>query len=166
VLYRDCRQEGLCGVMPQIRRAEEGDAEELTQLARRAKASWGYSETWQREWESALSFSTEYIRLEEVFVAESKGTLLGIVAVRDDPTTGPEIDHLWVLPESQGRGVGRLLLKQAVQMAKERGWASLRIESDPNAQPFYERMGATKVGDVSAPVAGVERSLPVLRLPI
>ncbi len=36
----------------------------------------------------------------------------------------------------------------------------------PHAQPFYERMGAIKVGDVDAPVAGVQRSLPVLRLPI
>ena len=36
----------------------------------------------------------------------------------------------------------------------------------PDAQPFYERLGATQVGELAAPVAGEERVLPVLRLVI
>jgi len=152
-------------VRAQTRRAREEDAEELTRLARRAKASWGYPESWQREWEPVLSFSAEYITSETVFVVESEGVLIGVVAIRE-PAAGPEIDHLWVLPESQGCGVGRALLEQAIEVAKERGWVALRIESDPNAQAFYERMGASQVGEIEAPVAGVQRSLPVLRLPI
>ena len=150
---------------PTIRRAAVGDAAELTRLARRAKASWGYPASWQREWKHVLSFSAEYIGREEVFVAESEGTLVGVVAMQD-AASGPEIDHLWIAPESQGRGVGRALLEHAIQVAEGRGWNELRVESDPNAQAFYERMGAIKIGDVDAPVAGVARSLPVLRLPI
>jgi hypothetical protein len=48
-------------------------------------------------------------------------------------------------------------------LARERGGHELRIESDPYAEPFYERLGAVRVGETPAPVAGVERCLPVLR---
>ena len=150
---------------PAIRAAVAGDADELTRLARRAKASWDYPASWQREWEPVLSFSTEYIAREEVFVAEAQGKLVGVVAMQE-AASGPEIDHLWISPESQGRGIGRALLGRAIEVAERRGWKELRIESDPNAQAFYEHMGAIKVGDVDAPVAGVARTLPVLRLSI
>ena len=76
----------------------------------------------------------------------------------------PEISHLWVAPKSKGLGVGRQLVKQALEVAKSRGWRSLRIVSDPNAQRFYESLGAAQVGEVAAPVGGTDRVLPVLRL--
>ena len=44
-----------------IHKARNSEAEELTQLARRAKASWGYPEPWLREWEPQLKLSSDYI---------------------------------------------------------------------------------------------------------
>lgn len=98
-------------------------------------------------------------------MAESRGIVVGVVGVGRDPD-GPEVHHLWVSPESQGRGLGGSLLHRAVDVAKELGWLSLRIVSDPYALPFYERVGAQRIGDVDAPVAGTERTLPLLRLDI
>ena len=43
-------------------------------------------------------------------------------------------------------------------VAKENHWTSLRIVSDPYAQPFYERLGAIKVAEVAAPVGGTTRA--------
>jgi hypothetical protein len=40
----------------------------------------------------------------------------------------------------------------------------LEIESDPNAQGFYERMGAKVVGDHVGEVDGELRILPVLEM--
>jgi predicted N-acetyltransferase YhbS len=147
-----------------IQKAHNSEAEEITQLARRAKASWGYSAAWLREWEPQLKLSSDYIDRHSVFVARIGNTLVGVIALEDSGE--PEISHLWVAPESQGLGVGRRLVKQALEVAKSRGWSSLRIVSDPNAQRFYEGLGAAQVGDVAAPVGGTERVLPVLRLPV
>lgn len=147
-----------------IRKARNSEAEELTKLAYRAKASWGYPETWLREWEPQLKLSADYIDSHSVFVARNGNALVGVIAL--ESSGEPEISHLWVAPENQDLGVGRQLVKLALKVAKSRGWHSLRIVSDPNAQPFYEGLGAVKVGEVAAPVAGADRVLPILRLSV
>ena len=40
------------------------------------------------------------------------------------------------------------MLYEVITRCKELGAHVLEIESDPNAQGFYERMGAKKVGEV------------------
>jgi predicted N-acetyltransferase YhbS len=61
-----------------------------------------------------------------------------------------------------GRGIGRALFLHAVNKARELGARTLYIESDPNAEGFYLRMGANRVGVVSGKVAGLFRELPLL----
>ena len=148
-----------------IRAGRVEDAAELTRLAQLSKASWGYPEAWLSEWESELEISAEYIQQNAVFVAESEGRLIGVVGVGEGPE-GPEIGHLWISPGSQGLGLGRTLVDRAREVAHEARWTSLRIVSDPFAQPFYEKLGAIQVDAVAAPVGGIERTLPVLRLEV
>ena len=145
-----------------IRHAEPADAGKLTLLARRSKASWGYPESWLREWQSQLSFSAAYLRRHPVFVASNAAEIVGVIALEDG--VEPELAHLWIDPVWQGQGLGRQLVRRALDAAGEIGWESLRIESDPHAQSFYERLGAIRIGEVKAPVAGTQRLLPVLRL--
>jgi len=147
-----------------IRPARVDEAEELTRLARQAKAAWGYPDAWLQEWAPRLSFSAAYLAVHAVFVAASEGEPIGVIALEDEDE--PEIAHLWVQPARHGAGVGRALVRRAMEYARQRGWASLRVETDPHAQAFYERMGAVRVGTVPAPVAGLDRQLPVLRLPV
>jgi predicted N-acetyltransferase YhbS len=148
-----------------IRTARVQEAAELTRLARQSKAAWGYPDAWLREWESELEISAEYIQRNAVFVAELEGGLVGVIGVGVGPE-GPEIGHLWISAESQGQGLGRALVDRAREVAVQEQWTSLRIVSDPYAQPFYERLGAVPVGEIEAPVAGTERTLPVLRLEV
>jgi GNAT superfamily N-acetyltransferase len=147
-----------------IRPGTAVDADAMTDVARRAKASWGYPAEWLREWEPILSFSPEYIESHPTFVVEMGGDVVGVAVLETDPT--PELAHLWVAPGSQGKGVGRVLLGHVGVYAARAGWSDLRIESDPNAVAFYERAGALIVGEVSAPVCGLDRRLPILRLPV
>jgi len=42
------------------------------------------------------------------------------------------------------------------------GFRSLKIESDPNAEDFYQRMGARHVGASVTELEGQRRELPVL----
>lgn len=52
------------------------------------------------------------------------------------------LDHLWVVPEKFGTGIGRALFQHALQQAEALGAEFLELEADPHAVGFYERMGA------------------------
>ena len=73
------------------------------------------------------------------------------------------LEHLWVLPEQMGRGFGRRFFAHAAAFAAERGALSLTIEADPNAEPFYQRMGALRVGTRESQIDGSTRLLPLLK---
>jgi GNAT superfamily N-acetyltransferase len=75
--------------------------------------------------------------------------------------------HFWVEPDCMGQGVGRALFADALREAARLRCRELRIESDPNAEPFYRKVGAIPRGRVAAPVAGERgRWLPVLTCPL
>jgi GNAT superfamily N-acetyltransferase len=69
---------------------------------------------------------------------------------------------LWVLPEAMGKGVGRRLFDHALDRAKLRGFDALDIESDPDAEGFYLRMGAHRIGTKATEVERQKRELPLL----
>ena len=53
---------------------------------------------------------------------------------------------LFVEPSALRSGVGKALLVWATDVAKELGATRLIIDADPDAAPFYRRMGAYDVG--------------------
>ncbi len=74
------------------------------------------------------------------------------------------LDNLWVLPGSMGQGIGSQLFAHALEKSRARGAAFLKIEADPNAQGFYEKMGMYKVGEHLSQVDDQPRILPVLEI--
>ena len=60
-----------------------------------------------------------------------------------------KLHKLYVLPEAQGRGLGRVLIEAVEAAAREAGDATLRLDvnRDNGATGFYERVGFTKVGE-------------------
>ena len=71
------------------------------------------------------------------------------------------LEKLFVDPGAMGRGIGRALFTWAIDAARERGGRVLVIEADPQAVPFYQRLGAVPAGHApSASIPG--RALPVL----
>jgi len=76
------------------------------------------------------------------------------------------LDNLWVLPEFMGRGIGPQLFQHALERSRERGESVLKIEADPNAQSFYEKMGARQIGEHHSEVDGQMRVLPVMEISI
>jgi GNAT superfamily N-acetyltransferase len=74
-----------------------------------------------------------------------------------------ELGHLFIEPGLVRRGHGRRLLERAARTAHVLGFRTLRIQGDPNAEPFYQSLGARKVGTQrSASIPG--RELPVFEL--
>lgn len=60
---------------------------------------------------------------------------------------GCELDGLFVEPERMRGGIGRLLIEDAKQIARERGAKRIDVVANPQAVAFYEAVGFVSVGD-------------------
>lgn len=128
-----------------VRPARAGEARLLTDLCLRSKAHWGYDAAFMRQAATGLDVTDDDIAAGEVFVAEDPaGRALGIYALDVDGAT-VDLDRMFVDPAAIGTGVGRALFAHAVARATTHGCTTMTILADPNAAPFYERMGAVFV---------------------
>ena len=146
-----------------IRKASPEDAASLTQIAHDAKRHWGYPEHWIKHWQDDLTISPDFIVANQVFVAEQDDQILGFYALKIRHEKA-ELDHLWVAPEHIGSGVGKQLFIHAMQSAARRHVSEIEILSDPNAEGFYQKMGAHRVGETVSEIDGKSRSLPRLTI--
>jgi GNAT superfamily N-acetyltransferase len=135
----------------------------LTQIAHDAKRYWGYPEHWIKHWQNDLTISSDFVEANPVFVAETDNQILGFYAliIREDKA---ELDHLWVSPEHIGAGVGKELFLHAMQTAASRNVSEVEISSDPNAEGFYRKMGAHRLGEVVSEIDGEPRVLPRMKV--
>jgi GNAT superfamily N-acetyltransferase len=145
----------------EITRARPADAPALSAIAWAAKAHWGYPAHWMEQWRELLTITPEFIAANETFAAVRDGRMIAFHALLETAET-LRLEHLWVLPEQMGQGVGRILFAQATARATVRGASRLTIEADPNAEPFYRRMGAVRIGVVASEIDGQRRELPLL----
>ena len=135
----------------------------LTEITVAAKRHWDYPEKWMQIWLPMLTISPEYISEHETWVALLKDEFVAYYTFRQD---GEDLwlDNLWVLPGHMGLGIGKKLLAHALERSRLQGVSRLKIEADPNALGFYERMGAVKVGEHRGEVDGQPRILPVMEI--
>jgi GNAT superfamily N-acetyltransferase len=146
-----------------IRRALPTEAEALTAIAQDAKRYWGYPENWLQLWQDDLTIQTEFIEKNPVFVAEDSGQVLGFYALVLGGDKA-QLEHLWVAPARIGSGVGKELFLHAMQNAAGQNVSEVEISSDPNAEGFYQKMGAHRIGESVSEIDGQPRSLPLLTI--
>lgn len=148
-----------------VRAARPDEAVHLTDLCIRAKAHWGYSQNLMNLWRDELTVRPEAIETGIALVAENSGGTavgFGTIDLGQDP---PELALLFVEPAWHGRGIGRALLDALSAALASRGTTSLTIDADPNAEGFYTRAGARRVGEIRS-AAQPGRRLPRLSLPV
>lgn len=129
-----------------IRRARAREAQALTALALRSKASNGYDEAFMRACEAELTYTTRTIAEGETWVAETiDGRLQGFFDLRrtDD---GTEVFAMFVEPGLKRSGVGRALWQKLESCARDMGAERVGLDADPSAVPFYSAMGMEVVG--------------------
>jgi GNAT superfamily N-acetyltransferase len=144
-----------------IERALPAHAEALTRLAHAAKRHWRYAEEDIARWHAGLTVTPNFITRHAVYRATLDGDAVGFYAITGEGTARV-LEHFWVAPAHIGTGIGRRLLAHAAERLRAEGVTTLRIESDPNAEGFYLKAGARRVGEVDSTPAG--RTLPVLVL--
>jgi ribosomal protein S18 acetylase RimI-like enzyme len=106
-------------------------------------------------------FEGFWVAIEEV---RSGSAIVGMTGLEDtrramlgvEPPTGlaykhpaARLDVMRVAPERQGRGIGRKLLAAAIEHARQRGYASVILETTPQQEAavrLYEAYGFVKIG--------------------
>jgi GNAT superfamily N-acetyltransferase len=122
--------------------ARAGEAATLTALCVRSKAHWGYNAEFMRLSRDAIAVAEKDISAGRVLVAvDAANRTIGLVRVEPDGEMA-ELGLMFVDPPAMGGGAGRMLFEAATRLARSLGAHRMTILADPNAAPFYERMGA------------------------
>ena len=82
----------------------------------------------------------------DVFVLEADGVVAGFAAVKPRSDGNTDLDGLFVEPEMQRRGFGRLLVEYCAGVARTRGSGALYVVGNPHAEAFYKACGFEQIG--------------------
>ncbi|MES0811154.1 GNAT family N-acetyltransferase [Roseibium sp. SCPC15] len=148
-----------------IRRAQLGEKDELTDLCMRSKQSNGYDDAFMEACVEELRVRDSWIENDDFWVAEATdGRLVGCIRLSMEPANGEgELEVCFVDPDWQGRSIGRKLFDKLFAKAKSSGLKRIGVDSDPEAEPFYARMGFQTIGrSPSGSIPG--RTLPRMQL--
>ena len=123
----------------------------------RGFVSWCRTRYRERPWfvESYLQFGDfeeELSSLEQVYAPPNGALLLalvdnrpaGCVALRTLPDGACEIKRLFVRAEHRGLGVGRQLMEALIDLARRRGFSTMRLDTgdlQPEAHALYASLG-------------------------
>jgi GNAT superfamily N-acetyltransferase len=128
--------------MTAIRPARRGEAASLTAICLRSKAHWGYDAEFMRLSTPHITVHESDIEAGHVLVGcDASGRIIGLVRVQPEGEEA-ELGLMFVDPSAIGTGAGRALFEAATVLARRLGAKRMTILADPNAAPFYERMGA------------------------
>ena len=152
-----------------IRIALPDEAEILTEISFGAKRTWKYPESYFEIWKDELTITKDYINDNIVFVAEKGKQVVGfysIVVIQNDFLSdnvlvkkGFWMEHLFIKPSFQKKGIGRKLMEHALKYCEENWMDELKIFVDPHAVGFYEKMGAAFIENSPSSIEG--REVPV-----
>jgi GNAT superfamily N-acetyltransferase len=145
-----------------LRDARPADIAVLSELALRSKAYWGYDRAFMDACRDELTVRRPDLDRLSFTVAEESARILGFYGLGVDGAPQAELSWLFLDPDAIGTGLGRMLWRHAMDVARELRMVSLMMEADPNAVGFYRAMGAVLSG--KAPSGSIPgRSIPVLR---
>lgn len=88
-----------------------------------------------------------------LLIAEDRNSVVGFIDyARLEPGNFGHDGHIfsfYVVPEFQGRGLGRLLFLECLRSMRREGYNSVELDTFANNpfRPFYEKIGGTVIGD-------------------
>ena len=117
-----------------IRRAWIDDAPAVAALFRRSFGELAFLPTLHTPEEDRVFFGA-VVEGQEVWVWDEDGRLMGFATLGDTV-----LNHLYVEPAEQTRGIGAALLAHA-KLRRDRGFRLWTFQRNANARRFYERRG-------------------------
>ncbi|MGE7879796.1 GNAT family N-acetyltransferase [Peribacillus muralis] len=91
----------------------------------------------------------EYVNRGECFVAESENQIVGVYVLLSTRPETVELVNVAVLEEQQGRGLGKQLVLDAIQVAKAKGYKIIEIgtgNSGIGQLALYQKCGFRIIG--------------------
>ena len=158
----------------QISKAQNNDAEVLTDISFAAKKHWNYPDSYYDLWRDELTITKEYIQQNIVFKALYMDVVIGFYSITENEEDfysgdtfvkkGFWLEHLFVKPEYHKLGIGTVMMNHAKQVSRDLVIPELFIFVDPYAKGFYDKVGAAYLYDSKSSIPG--RMIPVYGLRI
>lgn len=145
-----------------ISKAEPTDHIELSQLCKKSKAYWGYSDEQLKSWDEDLTISEKYIYENQVYKFIDNNTIIGLYTFYLENETTIRLDHLFVHPNYIGKGIGVKLMNHLIESCKSIHKLKIIVDADPNASAFYSKLGFITIGQ--KPTSIKNRFLPIMEL--
>jgi GNAT superfamily N-acetyltransferase len=97
----------------------------------------------------AVDIPLAQIAAGRVFVFETQGVIAGFYATlpREDGDT--DLDAIFVEPNAQRQGIGRLLVEHCAALARKRGSGALHVIGNSQAAKFYAASGFENTGSLA-----------------
>ena len=147
-----------------IEKANNTDHEILTQITKKSKAFWGYSEEQIEIWSTFLTVTSGYIKANAVYKISVEDQIMGYYSFINQDEKTIKLDNLFVLPEYIGKGLGRLLMEHFLMNIDKTDTKTMTLNSEPNAELFYSKLGFVKVGEIETSIK--DRYMPIMELTI
>lgn len=145
-----------------VKKASTKDNEILTEITKKSKAYWGYSEEQILAWNVSLTISKDFIENNYVFKLLKDNKIIGYYAYVDIECDNVKLDSLFILPEYIGKGFGRFLVTDFLNRMRNDKCERILVDSDPNAEAFYVKLGFTRIGEFETSVP--KRIMPILEM--
>lgn len=146
-----------------IEKANSNDHEILTEITKKSKAFWGYSEEQMMQWNDALTITKEYIQTNFAYKQTKENQVIGYYSYFNSDAAIIKLDNLFVLPEYIGKGIGNQLMQDFLNRIKENhDIKKVTLDADPNVEKFYQKFGFKTIGQLETSIKN--RFLPIMEL--
>jgi ribosomal protein S18 acetylase RimI-like enzyme len=145
----------------EIKKASINDNEILTEITKKSKAYWGYSEEQILKWNNNLTISAAYIENNCVYKLENNNEIVGYYSYIINEKN-VILDNLFIVPEYIGKGFGKYLMADFLNRMKNEKFEKITLDSEPNAENFYLKIGFKKIGEFETSIKN--RFMPIMEM--
>lgn len=145
-----------------IEKANITDHTILTEITKKSKAYWGYSVEQILQWDKNLTITQEYIKGNYVFKLLNEDLIIGYYSYFIEEKKNVILDNLFIRPEYIGKGFGKYLMDDFLNKIRESEFEKIILDSEPNAEAFYSKVGFVKVGEFETSIKN--RFMPIMEM--
>ncbi|WP_282071427.1 GNAT family N-acetyltransferase [Polaribacter atrinae] len=130
------------------------EAEQLTHIALKSKAFWGYSSDLIEGWRADLTVTSKTIQTCNVYKFMVDDVAVGFYVLNNPKEEIVKLEMLFVLPKFIRKGIGKKLLIHALEKAIVSNAKTIELVADPNAIPFYTSQGFVEKEQIGSAIFG------------
>ncbi|MEO0469244.1 MAG: GNAT family N-acetyltransferase, partial [Bacteroidota bacterium] len=121
---------------------------------------WGYSPEQILSWDEDLTITGEYIAQHQVWKWLEGEKLVAYSSWWKEADGSTYLDNLFLHPEQIGKGLGKIVLLDALAKMAADNCHTVRLDADPHAEAFYRHQGFAVIGQLPSSIPG--RFLPIM----